>query len=219
MAVIYRLVCTVNDKGYIGFAEESIEARWKTHCARARSLNPSQAIDKAIRKYGEENFIREVITECEEAEYTKNVLENKYILEYGTFAPDGYNLTLGGDGHLGFKHKQSTKDKISEANKGNQNWLGKIHTEESKQKMRESRIGLTASAETRKLMSVNRTGSGNGNSIIWEVTCPNGIILVVKDRKAFCEENGLNYKSLLQMIHQGRPSYKGYIFKRLGYNK
>ena len=42
---------------------------------------------------------------------------------------------------LGKHHSEETKRKISNANKGNKNWLGKKHSEETKKKMSESKKG------------------------------------------------------------------------------
>jgi hypothetical protein len=55
------------------------------------------AIHKAIRKYGAENFMLEVLAESNSKDELCE-LEQIKIAELGTLAPRGYNLTVGGEG-------------------------------------------------------------------------------------------------------------------------
>jgi hypothetical protein len=52
------------------------------------------ALNNAIRKYGKESFKVEVIDRC--LPEMANDLEIRYIKEYNTISPNGYNLTNGG---------------------------------------------------------------------------------------------------------------------------
>jgi hypothetical protein len=62
------------------------------------------------------------------------------------------NLTNGGDGSVGCKPNEDTKQKISDKNKG------KKASEETRKKMSESQTGKTLSEDTRKKMSESRKG-------------------------------------------------------------
>lgn len=70
------------------------------HYSQAKVGNGITGIDAAIRLYGKENFIVEVLLECEEKDL--DYWERYYIEKYNSYE-DGYNLTLGGQDGLGTK--------------------------------------------------------------------------------------------------------------------
>jgi hypothetical protein len=75
--------------GYIGrFNDHISEAVCNTKKKQCTYLN------NAIRLYGKETFIVELITTCPKENL--DVYEEKYIEEYNTLYPNGYNLTTGG---------------------------------------------------------------------------------------------------------------------------
>lgn len=54
----------------------------------------------------------------------------------------GYNITLGGESGLGYKHTDETKKRISESEKGRPSPMkGRHHSEETKKKISESQKG------------------------------------------------------------------------------
>lgn len=65
-------------------------------------------------------------------------LERHYIKEYNTKRPFGCNLTNGGEGNLGHKHSEKTKQLISKANSIKR---GFKHTEFTKNKLKTMRLG------------------------------------------------------------------------------
>lgn len=65
---------------------------------------------RAIRKYGIYNFHFEVLEKCETEDKVKRK-EIEHISKLRTFG-DGYNLTKGGEGNLGWKPSQETRNKI-----------------------------------------------------------------------------------------------------------
>ncbi len=117
MGYIYLIRNLVNGKGYVGQTSSSIEERFSEHVA-ASNRNCSNALYKAMRKYGIENFFISKVASCDSL--LLNDLEKHYIRFYGTFAPTGhgYNLTLGGDGVLGYTMSDESKAKMSLAKKG-----------------------------------------------------------------------------------------------------
>ena len=71
MIGIYKITNKINQKIYIG-QSVNIERRWKEHCRNNTSL-----IGKAIHKYGKNNFIFEVLIECDI--YNLNTKEEFFI--------------------------------------------------------------------------------------------------------------------------------------------
>jgi hypothetical protein len=74
--------------GYLG--------RFKDHIAESKSnkKHTSRYLNSALRKYGIENFTCKLLHTCRLDEL--NINERKFILEYKTKYPNGYNLTDGG---------------------------------------------------------------------------------------------------------------------------
>ena len=134
-------------------------------------LGSGVLILKAIKKYGKANFKREmlsIVATLSEA----NINEAKYITEYGTSIPFGYNVSpTGGLGCKGCHSKEAREKMI-----GNKNAKGTIPSEETREKIRQSKIGNTwgfqkghksnvgkkLSEETKLKMSENRRGENNG---------------------------------------------------------
>lgn len=104
------------------------------------------AIREAYRKYGIENFTKEIIEYIYDDEKHEKVSmrEKFWIKELKTLYPNGYNISEGGEGGCtkesakkivitkklhGYKPTQETKDKMSKAKKG------KPFTEEHKKNL------------------------------------------------------------------------------------
>lgn len=92
MTGIYKFTNKINNKSYIG-QSKNIEGRYKRHLYDARN-GATTIFHAAIRKYGIENFIFEVLEECEAEKL--NELEIYYIQKYNTLMPNGYNMQTGG---------------------------------------------------------------------------------------------------------------------------
>lgn len=90
--IIYKITNKVNGKSYIGQTRYTLEFRWRQHIHK----KDNTYFHNAIRKYGEDNFIKEILEECD-VNYL-NSREIFYIAKYNTFK-EGYNLTIGGDGN------------------------------------------------------------------------------------------------------------------------
>ena len=178
MYKIYLITNTENIKKYVGITKFSLEERFSQHIKRGFILT------EAIQKYGYQNFSIDLIEEVESAERAYE-LEQYYIKEYNTKAPNGYNLTDGGDGIFGWevteeyrqecservkhlhkekkvgmygkKHSDETKRKMSEASKGKSKpWLiGRKLSPETIERLRQINLGRVSSEETRKKISEN----------------------------------------------------------------
>ena len=116
---IYKITNKINGKSYIG-QSVFIERRWKDEKSAAfnsldNEYNCSRS--KAFRKYGLDNFIFEVIEECD-----KNKLNEReiYWINYYNSYYDGYNETLGGENAIATsKITEEDLDKIIQMLKEN----------------------------------------------------------------------------------------------------
>lgn len=116
---IYLIRNMVNGKGYVGQTVRVAVERLREHVRDSRSGKTRMALHKAIRKYGEENFIVVEIAFAEEG-VLLNELERHYINEFSTLtSQNGYNISEGGKGRAsGFTVSDETRRKQSIARKG-----------------------------------------------------------------------------------------------------
>ena len=97
MAYIYKIENQVNGKVYIGKTLDIPERRWKEHLHDCQYEGyKNKPLYRAFAKYGVENFEFSVIEQCSDVDV--NEREIYWIEKYGSFK-NGYNATLGGDGH------------------------------------------------------------------------------------------------------------------------
>lgn len=141
--LIYRATNKINGIQYVGQTTGTLEKRIRTHLkdARARENGTKTGCPKfhnALSKYGIENFSFEIIAIADNM-VTLNDLEEYYIEWFNTVAPNGYNLSSGGNNKI--VHEE-TKIKIGMANKGRPSPnKGKKHTEETKKFISELKKG------------------------------------------------------------------------------
>lgn len=118
----YKITNRINNKTYYGKTSMNPpEKRWQRHVAAARKgpddHHRFQYVHRAIRKHGADNFRFEVVgTYDDEAECSQAEID--LIAEHQTNDRDkGYNLTIGGDGALGYRHTARARRKMSERKK------------------------------------------------------------------------------------------------------
>ena len=99
---IYLITNLINDKVYVGKTVQ-YKRRMKEH--KNSGKNPKYYFPYAIRKYGWENFTKEILIDEVPEEHLDN-LEINYIAFYNSFGHGGYNLTQGGEGLSGYKHTE-----------------------------------------------------------------------------------------------------------------
>lgn len=90
--IIYKIICMVNNKVYIGQTTESLKLRFKRHMGYQKN-NYDTKFYRAVRKYGVENFCIEELARATSKEEL-NILEEKYIKDFNSIS-DGYNTALG----------------------------------------------------------------------------------------------------------------------------
>lgn len=145
--LVYLVTNLINGKRYVGQTSKDIGVRWKQHSKRTTNCF---ALHNAIKKYGVFNFSVEILFNDLTKELS-NEFEIEYIERYRTVAPNGYNLTNGGDGVGG--DCEEVRRKKSLANIGNKNSVGAVRTPEYCKAISDRQIGRVFSEETRKKMS------------------------------------------------------------------
>lgn len=134
--LIYKATNLLSNKSYVGKTEKTFDERKSNHLNDAKR-DKGFAFHAAIRKYGEENFVWEVVEDNIIDEVTLNQKEEHYIALYESFGPKGYNMTKGGEGQKGWVPSDETRAKWSEQRKGKDPWnkglrTKKVLTEEEK---------------------------------------------------------------------------------------
>ena len=167
--IIYKAQNKINGKIYIGQTINNLNIRIACH------LTKESLFSKALRKYGIQSFEFSVIDSTLLKEIA-NEKEKYWIKHLNCKHPNGYNLTIGGQGTLGHKHSEQSKRKMSLAGKGrkkSEKWKkekskerrGKKLSLETRRKISEARIGKKhprkghpLSEETRQKISISRKG-------------------------------------------------------------
>ena len=132
---------TPSGKRYIGItSRENPNQRWRNGNGYKDTL-----FGRAIEKYKWENIQHNILFD-DLTEKEAKWLENYLICYYWTFVgfknSKGYNMTLGGEGTVGWKPSKETRRKQSEAHKGEKNPNYCKHpTEETRRKQSEANKG------------------------------------------------------------------------------
>lgn len=147
---VYITTNLINNKQYIG-----------SHCTDNiddNYIGSGRVFLKAVKKYGKENFIREILEMCEDPS-TARYKEEFYINEYLTLDPSGYNISpKGGLGFKGATISESQRKKMSEWQKGRtyEELYGPEKAAEMKRKQSKSKKGK----------STSRKGKGHKKQLI-----------------------------------------------------
>jgi group I intron endonuclease len=134
---IYSFLNLVNSKRYIGQSVD-VDKRIKEHFYELRTNQDNcKRLQNAWNKYGYQNFVVETIISTEnnfKPEQLKcflDFLEESFIKSYDSFH-NGYNMSFGGEGSVGFKHSEESKEKISKSKSGEKHpFYGKKRPEHS----------------------------------------------------------------------------------------
>lgn len=146
MIGIYQILNTTNGKRYIG-QSINIESRLSHHKEMLiNNQHFNKHLQNSFNKYGLENFIFEVLEECNKEELSTR--ERYYIKLYNSMN-EGYNKTSGGENIPGWQQSDEVRHKISEKLKVN----NAMHRPEIAKKANSDRIW---SDESRKKLSESR---------------------------------------------------------------
>lgn len=116
MYCIYKITNKINNKTYIG--------QHKYSNINDGYMGSGKLLKKAIKKYGIENFNKEILVENINTREEIDELEINYILLEKNNGKAEYNITSGGEGFRG-KHTEEAKKRIAKAFQGNTNGFKK----------------------------------------------------------------------------------------------
>jgi len=133
MGYIY-CITSPSGKKYIGQTKRDCNKRFNEHC---KSLGNCKILESAINKYGKDNMKLDILEELDDL--LLDEYEVKYIIEYNTVEPHGYNIRSGGS--TGFHSNESrNRMRLSKLGENNYNY-GKPRTDETKKAISISKSG------------------------------------------------------------------------------
>ena len=141
---VYITTNLINGKQYVG--DHSTQIIKDNYLGSGRPL-----FENAKKKYGKQNF------KCQILEFFSTKLEafnaqEKYIKEYNTLVPNGYNLSPKGGNQCSGGITEEGRKRISESKKG------KKASIESRKKMSDAKKGITLSEEHKRKISESEKG-------------------------------------------------------------
>ena len=148
---IYITTNLINGKRYLG--QKIFDEKWKGY------LGSGVVLRAAIKKYGKENFSRNIINICYSADELNSIEYELSVFFDVVESDDWYNVVYGGGSTPGLRHTDETKQKLREYN------LGKERPQEVKEKIGQSmsRVlrGRAFSNEHKQHISEARLGLKN----------------------------------------------------------
>lgn len=149
----------INDKVYIGQTTYDVKHRWKTHLGGYKYKHGQlPKLHNAFDKYGIDNFYIIPMIKCKSVESLNDLEE--YLITLLNTQHNGYNTFSGGSSR---RHTIETLEKMSKAHKGknvgkDNPFYGKKHSIETLAKLSKSHKGYKHSEESKNRMSESRRG-------------------------------------------------------------
>ena len=130
---------------YVGITTRGVAKRWTEH----KRSKACRLLFRAMAKYGAESFVIEHVASAWDKE---SLLDLEAILarQWGTLAPDGYNLKAGGSQNLIISDETRARMRASN--------VGRIQTGQKREKNRIASTGRQDTPETRAKKSTSRIG-------------------------------------------------------------
>ena len=144
---VYKTTNLITGKQYVG--DHSAIKQKDTY------LGSGFLLIKAVKNYGYKNFKKEILEYFNTKEEAFDAQE-KYIIQFNTLKPKGYNISPKGGHNVQNSISEETKLKISKKNKGK--LLGIKLSEEHKRKISEGNKGKITPIETKIKMSLASKG-------------------------------------------------------------
>lgn len=140
---IYLIENDIDKKQYVGSTRRSLPTRLKEHKAVGRSRLCRTLIQKAIKEYGAEHFSIRLLEKCKTEQYMAEA-ESRWIGILNTLMPAGFNMNPG------------------------RPWRGPTHhSDETKLKMSQSKLGKKFTENHKKAISANHHDVSGANHPRW----------------------------------------------------
>lgn len=214
--IVYMATSPSGNK-YIGITTKKLEIRISQHSRYTTNKSINYIFTNAIRKYGIKNINFDIIDYANDIKELKE-LEKYWIEKLDTYN-NGYNLTLGGDGALGYKHTKEQNKNSSDRHK--RYFSNPENRKKQSEIIKQSYIN---NPELRNINSENKkTMWENNRKQIEERYLRNGL----KPFKVYSIEGNfigewvfglecqreLNIKiNIRRYLNKDIPYYKGYVF-------
>ena len=231
---IVYLISFPNKKYYVGITSTSFEERKRNHLSHANTSN--LAVHNAIVKYGKK-VKWEVVDQADNWDDLTD-LEIRYIKEYNSYIDDnGYNLTKGGDGTVGYKHskednlrnsKRRTKYFADDANKAKQSEANKLahknnpqqaknHSEFQKKRFQEDGERERVAEGMRKYLSkkenLERHSRVRGGKEFYVLDLDNNVVAEYLIQAECAREMKLQTSKINNCLKGKRKTHGGFKFK------
>jgi hypothetical protein len=139
--------------------------------------------------------------------------ESFYIKHYGRInIGTGIlrNLTDGGEGTSGRKASLETRQKMSQAMKGNLRWLGRRHTPEARAKISCAKKGKEGKPLSRRHRNILYQATLR---YLYEFIDSDGEVYITDNIYDLARQYNLDYSHLSKVAHGKRPRHKGWTGK------
>ncbi len=232
--LIYRVTNTVNGKVYIGKTVTTLGRRWTYHKYQAKVGGGCPHFGAAIRKYGPQGFMVEPLHTADTAEDLSRLEIQEIATHHSNDPSQGYNLTAGGEGLVGFHHSEKTKAVMRRKHRGvNHPMFGRHHTAEARQAISEHTMGERNHFFGKKHSALSRLRMGhkgeqhpnfgkhlaedvrdkirNSNSRPYFFIAPDGSLVQGVNLKAFCAANGLSESKMCSLRTGRLLHYRGWV--------
>lgn len=202
---IYKATNIITNKVYIGFCSD-FNKRLYRHKYNALNTKRNQYFYLSIRKYGIENFNFEEIYVSLDKYHCLQVMESYFIKEYDS-ANTGYNMTIGGEGCLNYKHSDSVRKTLSHIGTtkiGEKNsFFGKKHKTETIEKNKNKNIETLTKLKGRKIAQYSMDGN---------------LIRLYNSVRSAAREIGRSHPSILNCCKGNLKHAHGFVWKYLDNN-
>jgi len=174
---IYKITNLINKKIYIGKSQLDISENPEYY-------GSGKIIKRAIKKYGKENFTKDIICETFNID-NLNKLEKSYIYIFKSiFGEMCYNIAEGGQGGNSLRYyteeqMKEFRNKMSEITSGENNpFFNKTHSDKTKKLCgiqnigNKNKLGYKMSEESKKKLSELKTGTKFSKEVNKKKSCP-----------------------------------------------
>jgi len=219
---VYKITNKLNGHFYIGYTKLNLQKRFNLH---SKSKTNKMPIVLAIKKYGVENFLIELLFEFND----KNSATDCEIRLIEELKPD-YNVHFGGtggpmygpmNGMYGKKHTEKWLKEKSKSMSGQNNpMFNKTHTDEVKKLLSDlkkgnipwnkNKKGIYSKEVIEKLKKPKSEEHKNKLKKHYTFISPNGEKISFFGLTEFCEKNGLNKGAMSDVCNDKRNVYRGW---------